>query len=105
MNADLQAHAETAIRTMKAAGFDHAQAVAKTADFDELNVTNNDVNLFRTVNKPSLDLKGIMEVRIGGMEPAEGTLRCPAMMVCGCTEFCTELYRILYRINSVCVQN
>ncbi|MEE2960075.1 MAG: metallopeptidase TldD-related protein [Myxococcota bacterium] len=63
MNADLQAHAETAIRTMKAAGFDHAQAVAKTADFDELNVTNNDVNLFRTVNKPSLDLKGIVDGR------------------------------------------
>ena len=60
---NLQNQAEQALSAMEGAGFDQAQAIVRQADFDELGINNNDVPLFRSVNKPELILKGILDGR------------------------------------------
>jgi PmbA protein len=59
----LQEHAEKALEAMQGAGFDQAQATVRHVDFDELGISNNEVPLFRSVNKPELLLKGILDGR------------------------------------------
>ena len=63
MSPDLQKYAEKALGLMIKTGFEHSQATVCQDDFDELNIVQNSVALFRTVSKPKIDLVGIIDGR------------------------------------------
>jgi PmbA protein len=61
MNTTLQSQVEAALEAMNRAGFEHFQAAVVADDHDEMNIFQNKVNLFRTVSKSQLSLKGIVQ--------------------------------------------
>ena len=56
----LQAQAEAALAAMRAAGFEHAQAVASHSVQTELNAQDNQPSLLRSVESATLSLAGIV---------------------------------------------
>lgn len=65
---DLQAMAEQALASMRAAGFDDAQVTALHQRLDELNIAHNEPSLLRSTEARKLVLLGIVDGRVASTE-------------------------------------
>jgi PmbA protein len=66
----LQDAAAQALDAMRAAGFEHAQVTASTADLNELNAGENEPTLLRSADARKLSLAGIVDARMASTELA-----------------------------------
>ena len=63
MNEHLQPQLDAALTALQSAGFEHFQAKVVEDTHDEMNIFQNQVNLFRTVAKTEVHLTGIVQGR------------------------------------------